>query len=159
MPRILAGRYPELVISSLRFGSDNAPLRCEPIPEYCAKRAMAGNPPVVGAEERTRVHSRAMVGRAALCRLRAPLFAATSLAPSTTSYTETKLNAGAPAAPRQNGMIGERMTAARWTLFQSLEIDLLAKEAIAGSPTLERATGGLTAVQADALPHRGDDNV
>jgi hypothetical protein len=159
MPRILAGRYSELFISSLRFGSDSPPLRCEPIPERCAKRPMAGHPPIVGAEERTRVHSRAMVGLAAVCRLCPPLFAATSLALSTTSYTETKLNAGAPAAPKQNGMIGERMTAAGWTLFQSLEIDMLAKEAIAGSPTLERATVGLPAAQADALPDRGDDNV
>jgi hypothetical protein len=105
------------------------------------------------------MRSRAMEERAAVRGPRAPFVAATSTAPSASSYAETKSRTGAPAAPRQNGMLRERVTAAWGTLLQSPETDTLAKGVITGGPTIERATVRLTAAQADAFPARRNDDV
>jgi NodT family efflux transporter outer membrane factor (OMF) lipoprotein len=47
-------------------------------------------------------------------------------------------------APSQTVALGEKVTAEWWTLFRSAELDLLVKQAISGSPTLESAKARLT---------------
>jgi NodT family efflux transporter outer membrane factor (OMF) lipoprotein len=68
--------------------------------------------------------------------------------PSTTRYTspdETKATAGdaGPAAPRQTIELGEKVAVDWWTLFRSPDLDLLVKQAVAGSRTLESAKARL----------------
>jgi NodT family efflux transporter outer membrane factor (OMF) lipoprotein len=69
--------------------------------------------------------------------------------PSTTRYThpdETKPPDGdaAAAAPQQTIEPGEKVAVDWWTLFQSPDLDLLVKQAVAGSRTLESAKARLT---------------
>jgi NodT family efflux transporter outer membrane factor (OMF) lipoprotein len=68
--------------------------------------------------------------------------------PSTTRYTspdEPKAPDGdaGPAAPRQTIELGEKVAVDWWTLFQSPDLDLLVKQAVAGSRTLEGAIARL----------------
>jgi NodT family efflux transporter outer membrane factor (OMF) lipoprotein len=72
--------------------------------------------------------------------------------PSTTRYTfpdETKAPDGdaGPAAPRQTIELGERVEGDWWTLFRSPDLDLLVKQAVAGSRTLESAKARLAQAQ------------
>jgi NodT family efflux transporter outer membrane factor (OMF) lipoprotein len=69
-------------------------------------------------------------------------------APSGTHYTSpgevTAPDAGVgAAAQRQTVALGEKVSAEWWTLFRSPELDLLVKQGIAGSPTLESAKARL----------------
>jgi NodT family efflux transporter outer membrane factor (OMF) lipoprotein len=48
-----------------------------------------------------------------------------------------------PAAPRQTIELGEKVAVDWWTLFQSPDLDLLVKQAVAGSRTLESAKARL----------------
>ena len=68
--------------------------------------------------------------------------------PSTTRYIspdEIKAPDGdaGPAAPRQTIELGERVAGDWWTLFRSPDLDLLVKQAVAGSRTLESAKARL----------------
>ncbi|HEY2677430.1 MAG TPA: efflux transporter outer membrane subunit [Steroidobacteraceae bacterium] len=68
--------------------------------------------------------------------------------PSTTHYISpdeaTALDGDAgPAAPRQTIDLGEKVAVDWWTLFQSPDLDLLVKQAVAGSRTLESAKARL----------------
>ena len=68
--------------------------------------------------------------------------------PSTTRYTspdEVRATDGAAgaAAPQQTIELGEKVTVDWWTLFQSPDLDLLVKQAVAGSRTLESAKARL----------------
>jgi NodT family efflux transporter outer membrane factor (OMF) lipoprotein len=68
--------------------------------------------------------------------------------PSTTRYTSpdevsaSDRDAG-PTAPRQTIELGEKVAVDWWTLFQSPDLDLLVKQAVAGSRTLESAKARL----------------
>jgi NodT family efflux transporter outer membrane factor (OMF) lipoprotein len=81
-------------------------------------------------------------------------------APSTTRYVspgETKASAAdaGPAAARQTLALGEKVTAQWWTLFRSPDLDLLVKQAIAGSPTLESAKARLAEAREEVSAARG----
>jgi NodT family efflux transporter outer membrane factor (OMF) lipoprotein len=71
---------------------------------------------------------------------------------STTRYISpdeaaaTEADAGS-AAPKQTVALGEKVTVDWWTLFRSPELDMLVKQAIAGSPTLDSAKATLTEAQ------------
>jgi NodT family efflux transporter outer membrane factor (OMF) lipoprotein len=73
------------------------------------------------------------------------------VAPSTARYIspdETPVREVAvPVAPIQTVTLGEEVTADWWTLFRSPVLDLLVKQAIAGSPTLEGAKARLAEAQ------------
>src|ERR1700683_5760125 len=69
--------------------------------------------------------------------------------PSVTRYTspgeaEAAGPHGAPTVPTQTVVLGKRVTAEWWTLFRSPNLDMLVKEAIIGSRTLESAKAQLT---------------
>jgi NodT family efflux transporter outer membrane factor (OMF) lipoprotein len=69
--------------------------------------------------------------------------------PSVTRYTSPGEAAaaglhGAPTVPTQTVALGGRLTAEWWTLFRSRNLDMLVKEAIIGSRTLESAKARLT---------------
>ena len=73
-------------------------------------------------------------------------------APSTTRYTspgEATASGvgGGPAIPRQVVAPGEKVTVDWWTLFRSPDLDLLVKQAIVGSPTLDSAKARLAAAR------------
>jgi NodT family efflux transporter outer membrane factor (OMF) lipoprotein len=73
--------------------------------------------------------------------------------PLTTRYTSPDENKAhdsedAVAAPPQAIELGERVTGDWWTLFQSTDLDLLVKQAVAGSLTLDSAKARLSQARA-----------
>jgi NodT family efflux transporter outer membrane factor (OMF) lipoprotein len=87
--------------------------------------------------------------------------------PSATRYTSpgertlSDADAG-PAAPRQTIALGAKVTGDWWTLFRSPDLDLLVKQAVSGSPTLDgararlaQAREGVAAVAGGLYPQVG----
>jgi NodT family efflux transporter outer membrane factor (OMF) lipoprotein len=81
-------------------------------------------------------------------------------APATTSYTapgESSVYGAAAgtAAPRQTVVLGGKVTSDWWTLFHSPDLDLLVKQSIADSPTLDAAKAKLAAAREDVTATTG----